>query len=149
MELLRGSRRLGQSRYRSLSSAELLESAASGNPSSLLHLASRSRSTVASLIYLPLLLVGFVSLLLPSSTPSQPIQEYGISDRKASSNGGGKTFAVIFDAGSSGLRVDVYPFDQCMDLIPIIGESPVTPQALPLLTHSPSSNSNCCSILGS
>ncbi|PKI77313.1 apyrase 2-like [Punica granatum] len=74
---------------------------------------------VILVISVPLLLIGFVLLLLPSRSPSESIQEYAISSRKASPNGGGKTFAVVFDAGSSGSRVHVYCFDQYMDLIPI------------------------------
>ncbi|KAK4741750.1 hypothetical protein SAY87_025338 [Trapa incisa] len=87
--------------------------------------------SVILVVTVPLLLVGFVLFLLPSRSPSESIQEYAISSQKA---GGGKTFAVIFDAGSSGSRVHVYCFDQYMDLVPIGAELELFVQIKPGLS---------------
>ncbi|KAG0460847.1 hypothetical protein HPP92_021144 [Vanilla planifolia] len=78
----------------------------------------RFRSVIV-VVSIPMALVLLVIMLMPRSPAPLPASDAEIIGRKAGPSGGSRSYAVIFDAGSSGSRVHVYCFDGNLDLIPI------------------------------
>ncbi|KAI4381633.1 hypothetical protein MLD38_007691 [Melastoma candidum] len=88
---------------------------------------------VILVISIPLLLIAFVLFVMPSGEES--VESYAITHRKVPPNlSSGKSYAVIFDAGSSGSRVHVYCFDRNLDLVHIGKELELFEQIKPGLS---------------
>ncbi|ERN05402.1 probable apyrase 1 [Amborella trichopoda] len=97
---------------------------------------------VILVICVPLLLISFVLFLMPR-VPEEidtfvEVQSAGVSKdsmRKMQNVHGSKSYAVIFDAGSSGSRVHVYCFDKNLELVPIEKELELFVQKKPGLSY--------------
>ncbi|KAE8707785.1 Small basic intrinsic protein 1 [Hibiscus syriacus] len=134
----------GQIRYRTPSSAELLESGSnigplspSGNgtddhPEKMIKRSMASHKSISDKIHkyrgvllvisIPVVLITFVLNVFPgkSACDVAVMEEIELNRRRVGANSrGNRNYALIFDAGSSGSRFHVYCFDQNLDLVPI------------------------------
>ncbi|XAR68680.1 Apyrase [Bertholletia excelsa] len=113
---------------------------------------------VILVISVPILLISFVLFLMPTRSPSDSMDS--IPNRKFSPNyvlsrSGGSSptpwsYAVIFDAGSSGSRVHVFCFDEHLDLVPIGKDLELFEQIKPGLSayaNDPSAAANSLQVL--
>ncbi|KAL5713554.1 apyrase [Ranunculus cassubicifolius] len=84
---------------------------------------------IVAIIATPILLISFVVFVMNSS-----VKDHLNVVGRVSVKGNDKSFAVIFDAGSSGSRVHVYCFDHNLNLLPIGGELELFVQKKPGLS---------------
>ncbi|KAK8983617.1 hypothetical protein V6N11_074020 [Hibiscus sabdariffa] len=149
----------GQIRYRTPSSAELLESGSNGGPVSpdgndtddhpekmIKRSMARHESIsdkihkyrgVLLVISIPIVLITFVLYVLPGKSASDAavLEEIELNSRRVGNSRGNRNYAVIFDAGSSGSRVHVYCFDHNLDLVPIGSDLELFEQLKPGLSY--------------
>ncbi|XP_017620442.2 apyrase 2-like [Gossypium arboreum] len=150
----------GQIRYRTPSSAELLESGPNGGSLSptgngtddhLEKMIKRSMARHESIsdkihkyrgvllvISIPIVLITFLLYVMPGKSASDAavLEEIELNSRRVGANSrGNRNYAVIFDAGSSGSRVHVYCFDQNLDLVPIGSDLELFEQLKPGLSY--------------
>lgn len=143
LQPLKGAPTNGQIRYRSPSAAELegqIQSPADleakmkkARQESLSDKIRRFRGVIL-VVSIPVVLVSFVFFLMPRSGPSADGSGISIIGRKTTPGGAPKSYAVIFDAGSSGSRVHVFCFDHKLDLLPIGKELELFEQKKPGLS---------------
>ncbi|KAJ4721207.1 Apyrase [Melia azedarach] len=93
----------------------------------------RGALLVVSVLVMLIVCVLFLMMTGPAP-PSDVAMGYGVSRKFLSNLNVSKTYAVIFDAGSSGSRVHVYCFDENLDLLPIGNELELFVQTKPGLS---------------
>ncbi|CAI8595274.1 unnamed protein product [Vicia faba] len=87
------------------------------------------------MVALPLLLVTLILYIMPSTSSNESIEDYALTHRKISPDRKlSDSFAVVFDAGSSGSRVHVFRFDRKLDLVHIGNDLEVFLQIKPGLS---------------